>query len=149
MTIKSTPARMLSDMQRQSGNKSLHIVPTPTFELRTDKLKCPRGLHRYARDEWNKVVPQLIEQGLVNNLHHSALLVYCVTFGQWKEFTELSEQLLKDKQPKLAAAAAVQANISLTHIKTLQKSVLVTPESTKQQVTAAQKKTKGNWDKFR
>jgi P27 family predicted phage terminase small subunit len=54
----------------------------------TDKVKSPDWLDETARKEWDRVVDELIELGLMTNVDVSALGIYCDTYSKYVQATE-------------------------------------------------------------
>lgn len=48
---------------------------------------CPAWLANEAREEWNRLAPELEALGLLSNLDASALAVYCESFQRWRRAT--------------------------------------------------------------
>jgi hypothetical protein len=44
----------------------------------------PRWLGRFARDEWQRIVPELERLGLLTVIDLGALEIYCDLFGRWR-----------------------------------------------------------------
>jgi P27 family predicted phage terminase small subunit len=49
---------------------------------------CPPELGPVARDEWNRLVNELVSLGLLTNLDRAALAAYCGAYALWAEATE-------------------------------------------------------------
>jgi P27 family predicted phage terminase small subunit len=43
---------------------------------------CPEHLHGDAREEWRRIVPLLLDLGLLSRVDRSALACYCVAWGR-------------------------------------------------------------------
>jgi len=46
-------------------------------------VPAPKTLNEVGRAEWNRMVPQLIEQGLLDNAALAAFEVYCMAYSSW------------------------------------------------------------------
>lgn len=44
---------------------------------------CPRHLDETAREEWDRIVPELEELGVLSRTDGAALAIYCDTYSQW------------------------------------------------------------------
>lgn len=62
--------------------------PTPKIEA----PKPPGHLSRFAKREWKRISPLLVQYGLLSRLDRSALAMYCQAYGRWKK----AEKELKD-----------------------------------------------------
>jgi P27 family predicted phage terminase small subunit len=49
---------------------------------------CPPELGPVAREEWNRLVSELVSLGLLTNLDRAALAAYCGAYALWAEATE-------------------------------------------------------------
>jgi len=61
--------------------------PQPAPEL----LPCPEFLSPKAKEEWNRLGPELFELGLLTKLDRAAFSVYCQAFANWHEASEKLE----------------------------------------------------------
>ena len=72
------PTVLLSSEWRKKKRRG---EPTPPI-----KAPCrPRWLTKYARNEWDYIVPQLAELRVLTRLDRSALAAYCVAAGRLRE----------------------------------------------------------------
>lgn len=46
---------------------------------------CPTWLHREAKREWRRIVPELERLGLLTELDRAALAAYCQSYADWYE----------------------------------------------------------------
>jgi P27 family predicted phage terminase small subunit len=64
----------------------------------------PPGMPAAARAEWRRVVPALVEMGVLARMDRSLLLRYCLAWADWCELTELlrtSGKLLRGQKGNL------------------------------------------------
>ena len=54
------------------------------WELIADAPSCPGHLDDYAREEWDRLAPDLYMLGLVNKLDQAELAVYCQAYSDWR-----------------------------------------------------------------
>ncbi len=73
----------LSDTVDQ-GASSTETVPTP--------MECPPELPPVARDEWNRIVGELIALGVLSKFDRGPLAIYCGAFAMWIEAMDALQQ---------------------------------------------------------
>lgn len=62
-------------------------IPEPIpFERKRPEV--PFWLGEYAKEEWNNIVPDLADQGLLKRIDSSALATYCETWETFRRATE-------------------------------------------------------------
>lgn len=47
--------------------------------------KPPSQLQGRARQEWMRVVPELVKLGMIARIDRSELAFYCITYGRWAD----------------------------------------------------------------
>ncbi len=57
-----------------STGEPQHLAPT-----------CPAELSQTAKDEWHRVVAELVQRGVVSNLDRAALAAYCQSYALWSD----------------------------------------------------------------
>ena len=74
----------LKKLEGNAGKRSLpEKEPAPSIEIKSPI--CPAYLKGPARQEWNRIVPELHRLGLLTVIDQAAIEVYCSYFQQWKE----------------------------------------------------------------
>ncbi|TCU93936.1 P27 family predicted phage terminase small subunit [Paracandidimonas soli] len=58
-----------------------------------DAPVCPAHLTEYAREEWDRLAPDLFMIGLINKLDQGELAVYCQAYGDWRHAREMMADL--------------------------------------------------------
>lgn len=58
------------------------------WELVADAPSCPSHLDEYAKEEWDRLAPDLYMLGLINKLDQAELAVYCQAYGDWRTARE-------------------------------------------------------------
>ena len=48
-----------------------------------EKIECPDWLDETAKKEWEKLAPELIEDGILTNRTASMFAAYCTAFSRW------------------------------------------------------------------
>lgn len=69
------------------GASSTETVPTPMQDL-----ECPPELPPVARDEWNRIVGELIALGVLSKFDRGPLAIYCGAFAMWIEAMDALQQ---------------------------------------------------------
>ena len=67
------------------------IEETPKFESLTPK--CPERLNNAAKEEWNRIAPQLEKQGILTIADKATFELYCQIYGECVEL----EEFIKEK----------------------------------------------------
>jgi P27 family predicted phage terminase small subunit len=65
----------------ESEPKYHALTPEIPVELQDEKMA-------FARAEWERQVPQLIEAGIARRIDRTALAMYCVEYQHWAQATE-------------------------------------------------------------
>src|SRR5215510_11328177 len=55
-------------------------------------LECPAELPPFAREEWNRIVGELIALGILSKFDRGPLAVYCGAFAMWAEAMEALQE---------------------------------------------------------
>jgi len=76
------------------GNLGRRPIPEP-IKPSSDKITCPSHLSDTAKREWSRIVPELMNIGLLTNVDRTALAAYCQAYGRWVE----AEKVIKAKGP--------------------------------------------------
>lgn len=75
----------LTKVTQINRQNEMDSVKTKSDEI----LKAPAWLHDpLARNEWRRIVPQLLEIDIVGNLDLSSIAGYCNAFAQYRRATE-------------------------------------------------------------
>ena len=78
-------------MKSKQTNRAAVIANTPA---------CPPHLDQEAAAEWDRIVPELCERGLLHGVDRSALSGYCACWSRWvKAEQKLAETGLVVKSP--------------------------------------------------
>src|SRR5262249_10832155 len=56
------------------------------------ELECPPELPPLAREEWNRIVGELIALGVLSKFDRGPLAVYCGAYAMWAEGIEALQQ---------------------------------------------------------
>lgn len=76
----------LKVLEGNPGKRRLNlpaIKPTPG-------APCPKFLHALAKQEWNRIVPELMRLGLLTQIDRASLAAYCEA---WADFERAAEQM--------------------------------------------------------
>jgi len=66
------------------GNREHRPLPKDEPQFAPGVPEMPPSLDADAREEWERVVPELVALNLVTPINRSALEVMCRTFGAWR-----------------------------------------------------------------
>lgn len=81
---KPTPTRMRI-LRGNPGRRPLNArEPSPVVVV----PEPPTHLAAEALEEWQRIAPLLVEEGLLTNLDRAGLAAYCVAYGRWVEAEE-------------------------------------------------------------
>lgn len=72
-----------------SGGRKVNVGP----EFARSAPEPPDWLPAEARDEWNRVVPELDRLGLLKSIDRTSLASYCMT---WERFVEASQIVMRE-----------------------------------------------------
>lgn len=75
------------------GEKNKDRINTNEPEPEPEIPECPSHLNEEAKKEWERIVPELYQLGLMTKIDMSAIAGYCQSYGRWVE----AEKLLKEE----------------------------------------------------
>jgi len=75
------------------GEKNRDRINLDEPKPKVGRPTCPDHLSDVARDEWQRIVPELEVLGLLTQIDRSALAAYCQAYGRWVE----AERVVKQK----------------------------------------------------
>jgi len=64
-----------------------------------------------AKEEWNRLAPQLYELGLLTSLDRAALAMYCDSYAEW---VEASETLAREGSVRTTARGDIVKSVWIT-----------------------------------
>ena len=92
------------------GKRKLNEAePTPE----TKAPDCPKWLTKVAKEEWDRVMPELLRLGLMSGLDRAALAGYCQSYANWRQaqtrirrfgMTFTTEKGYEGQRPEVAIA---------------------------------------------
>jgi len=83
------PKPMPTHLKLLRGNPGKRPIRPEPQPLRTEQVPdAPNFLTGYARDEWDRVAPELHRIGLLTVLDIAALAAYCVAYATWRTAEE-------------------------------------------------------------
>jgi P27 family predicted phage terminase small subunit len=98
----------MPDKTRKSSSKSSdvaiepgHLTQVQNDEPKLDKastaepmseLECPAELPPLAREEWNRIVGELIALGVLSKFDRGPLAIYCGAYAMWAEAMKALEE---------------------------------------------------------
>src|SRR5262245_52282501 len=69
---------------RLRGERHQNAIDTVPL-LPIQAPSCPDWLQGIAREEWDRVIPLLLEMGQVAEIDQTMLAMYCASFAEWRE----------------------------------------------------------------
>lgn len=96
---KRKPTR-LKVIEGNRGHRDLDPESEPQFTIPDDMPDPPTMLDEYAREEWDRVAPELYGNGLLTLPDAAGLGAYCQAYSTWRT---ASEQFAADRQDNAAA----------------------------------------------
>lgn len=82
-----TPLRILRGNPGKRALNRNEPTPAPTIP------EAPAHLTPAALEEWDRIAPVLLEQGLLTDLDRAGLAAYCVAYARWIEAEESVRKL--------------------------------------------------------
>lgn len=120
------------------GNPSKRPLPKNEPKPEPTAPKCPHWLHKYAKQEWKRIAPQLERLGLLTQIDMVALAGYCESWAQYREAIEYIHKHgpvypIRDDEGRIKYLQQVPqvaiANNSLKHIRAFCAEFGLTPSS--------------------
>lgn len=65
------------------GNPGRRPLPEDEPQVEVKKLKPPKELSKVAKKEWNRIVPELYNLGLIGEVDRTALIAYVEYWDTW------------------------------------------------------------------
>ena len=87
--MRQRPAKP-TKMRLFEGNPGNRPVPEnePTYDQHDVALEAPAWIHRYGREEWERIAPSLLLLGLLDDGSMQPFALYCQHFGLVREAAE-------------------------------------------------------------
>jgi P27 family predicted phage terminase small subunit len=76
---KQTPTK-LKLLKNNPGKRELN-AEEPKVEVGIPE--CPKALSKIARQEWNRVVPELARIGVLGKIDSAGIAAYCQAYSRW------------------------------------------------------------------
>jgi len=87
------PAPKPTALKRLQGNPGKRALPAGEPQPAAGRVPyAPRWLSEGAAAEWKRLAPRLHAAGLLTEVDHDALAVYCETWALWKRAEEVVRQ---------------------------------------------------------
>jgi P27 family predicted phage terminase small subunit len=85
----SDKKQKLSNKRPEAGSDAGHETNTPLANQNVNPdLLCPAELPPLAREEWNRIVSELIALGILSKFDRGPLAIYCGAYAMWAEAME-------------------------------------------------------------
>lgn len=66
-----------------AGNPGKRALPKNEPKPTVEAPECPDHVTGEARQEWERIVPELLRLGLVSKLDRGTLAAYCILYARW------------------------------------------------------------------
>jgi P27 family predicted phage terminase small subunit len=113
--------RLPTAIKRQRGTLRKHrenpLEPTPNVEL----LRPPDWLDAAAKREWRRIVPGLVQAGVLTKNDRSALEIYCREYSRWRRCEKILASGDTFATPKGFIQKRPEVNISRESVKLMDK----------------------------
>lgn len=133
-------------IQGNPGKRALNKAePKPQIKAPT----CPGHLSKEAKAEWRRIMPILINLGIMTKIDRAALAAYCQSYGRWVE----AEKKADEKGPVIKSPTGdirtnpylVVANRAMDNMRKFLVEFGMTPSS-RSRITAEKKPEAGEYD---
>jgi len=73
-----------AEQKTVTGNPGHRTIPeVPKFKA--GGLVCPKWFSAAEREEWHRIVPELVRVGIARGVHQGSLEGICVLYGGWRK----------------------------------------------------------------
>jgi len=86
--MRPGPPKKPTALRKLEGNPSKRPFPRNEPQPDPSMPECPEWLLDDAKDEWDRVAPELHRLGLLTQLDRVALAAYCQSYAKWKQADE-------------------------------------------------------------
>jgi len=86
--MKPGPPRKPTKLRVLEGNPSKRPLPRNEPDPDPAMPECPDWLMDDAKEEWERVAPELNRLGLLTKVDRTALAGYCQSYAKWKQADE-------------------------------------------------------------
>lgn len=119
---KRGPAPKPTNLKLLQGNPGKRPVnkSEPQFTKYDEPPKPPTHLNKYGKKEWKRILPVLMNVGLLTEADYATLAAYCQAYGTWVEaeklikekgFTYISDKGNSIQRPEVGIASTAMKNI--------------------------------------
>lgn len=116
------PKPMPANVHQLRGNPS-GLTPAQLEARRGAQVEvaaptCPAHIVGAARTEWRRIVPLLVQAGLIAQLDRAAIAQYCQAYGEWVQLSERACKLAvkkPDKDPGIDVTPSGYKQISVLY----------------------------------
>lgn len=108
--MKAGRKRRPSKLRLIEGNPGHRPIPEgePEFRLADDVPTPPPFLDAYAREEWDRVSPELYAAGLITLVDTGPLAAYCEAYSTWRAAVVELQNQAKVNDKTLAGGALIK-----------------------------------------
>lgn len=108
--MRPGPRNKPTALRLVEGNRSKRPIPEnePEFAIPTDMPDAPPFLDPLAREEWDRVAPELYGIGLLTIPDTGTLAAYCMSYSRWRAAEEALQREAKTNDKALHGAALIK-----------------------------------------
>jgi len=81
------------DLERRGSRRAKDRPDDLEFEPKAPKR--PASLKGEAKAEWNRIIPLLVDKGVVSEVDRAALIALCQAWADYQDFREAASRLVK------------------------------------------------------
>lgn len=83
--MRPGPKPIPTSLKKLNGNPGKRPLNDDEPQPEIGAPEPPEFLTEAALEEWNRLIPELVELGLVSQLSRATIAAYCQAYGRWKE----------------------------------------------------------------
>src|SRR5579859_4519112 len=74
-----------TEIKKLAGNAGHRPLNDQEPKPETGEPEMPKGMSKAARREWERIVPQLLQLGVLSRIDGKALAAYCDAYALWEQ----------------------------------------------------------------
>ena len=109
------------ELRIAEGNTEHRTIPEDRVKTPDSLPVQPKWLDKYGKDEWNRLVGDMVSIGIISRLDSSTLAAYCQAWSRWRHLERKVKKegytLLNDKGESRLNPACAEATRLLSLVK--------------------------------